>query len=77
MQTRQFRLRNDSIELHSLLKVEGLCSSGGEAKALIAAGEVLVDGARELRKSCRIRAGQRVRAREVEIEVLAAIAVEE
>lgn len=77
MQTRQFRLRDESIELNRLLKVEGLCSSGGEAKALIAAGEVLVDGARELRKSCRIRAGQIVRAREVEIEVLAAIAVEE
>lgn len=74
MQTRQFRLRDEFIELNNLLKVEGICSSGGEAKMLVAAGKVLVDGVVELRKSCKIRAGQRVRAGELEIEVLAAIA---
>jgi ribosome-associated protein len=46
------------IELHNLLKVTGLCASGGEAKARIAAGEVRVDGAEELRKRCKILAGQ-------------------
>ncbi|AMV71766.1 S4 domain-containing protein [Desulfuromonas sp. DDH964] len=46
------------IELHNLLKVTGLCASGGEAKARIAAGEARVDGAVELRKRCKILAGQ-------------------
>ena len=46
------------IELHQLLKVTGLCASGGEAKGCVAAGEVRVDGHTELRKRCKIRAGQ-------------------
>lgn len=48
------------IELHRLLKVTGLCASGGVAKQLIADGQVLVDGAPELRKRCKVRAGQTV-----------------
>jgi ribosome-associated protein len=48
------------IELCDLLKVTGLCASGGEAKGLIADGEVKVDGQVELRKRCKIRHGQRV-----------------
>ncbi len=48
------------IELHNLLKVTGLCASGGEAKAVIAAGSVAVDGSVELRKRCKIRSGQSV-----------------
>jgi len=48
------------IELCNLLKVTGLCSSGGEAKALIADGEVRVNGQIETRKRCKIRVGQTV-----------------
>jgi len=51
---------HDYIELHSLLKVTGLCESGGVAKLLIADGLVRVDGAVETRKRCKIRAGQTV-----------------
>lgn len=51
---------HDYIELCDLLKVTGLCSSGGEAKYLIAEGEVRVDGAVETRKRCKIRSGQTV-----------------
>jgi len=46
------------IELCNLLKVTGLCSSGGLAKALIGDGQVKVDGEIELRKRCKIRPGQ-------------------
>jgi len=38
--------------------VTGLCASGGEAKARVAAGDVTVDGRPELRKRCKILAGQ-------------------
>jgi ribosome-associated protein len=46
------------IELKDLLKVTGLCESGGQAKAVISDGEVLVDGIVETRKACKIKAGQ-------------------
>lgn len=51
---------HDYIELHSLLKVTGLCESGGVAKLLIGDGLVTVDGKIELRKRCKIRGGQTV-----------------
>ncbi len=46
------------IELHDLLKVKGLCSTGGAAKTAIAEGLVKVDGIVELRKRSKIRKGQ-------------------
>ncbi len=46
------------IELNNLLKIKGLCASGGMAKAVIAEGLVKVDGNVELRKRCKIRSGQ-------------------
>jgi ribosome-associated protein len=46
------------IELHDLLKVKGLCSTGGAAKTAIAEGRVNVDGHVEMRKRCKIRKGQ-------------------
>lgn len=55
-----FELTDDYIELHNLLKITGLCHSGGIAKALIADGYVRVDGAVELRKRCKVRKGQLV-----------------
>ena len=72
MQTHQFQLRGEFIELHKLLKTEGVCASGGEAKMLVASGEVRVDGAVELRKACKIRTGQTVEAGGVRIEVRSA-----
>jgi len=55
----EFKLKDSEfIELHNLLKVLGLCDSGGIAKTVIAQGLVRVDGAIELRKRCKIRAGQ-------------------
>ena len=51
---------NEFIELHNLLKIMGLCQSGGEAKNLIAEGRVRVDGNLELRKRCKIRKEQTV-----------------
>ena len=49
------------IALNDLLKITGLCESGGAAKAVIAegnAGKVKVGGHTELRKTCKIRNGQ-------------------
>lgn len=60
MQDIDFDLDREHVELNQLLKLVGLCDSGGAGKALVATGEVLVDGSQELRKTCKIRAGQRV-----------------
>lgn len=46
------------VELNSLLKLTGMCHSGGTAKMVIAEGHVSVDGQVELRKRCKIRPGQ-------------------
>ena len=46
------------IELNNLLKITGLCESGGRAKVLISEGKVKVDDEVELRKRCKIRTGQ-------------------
>lgn len=51
---------HEFIELNNLLKVTGLCHSGGMAKMVIADGAVLVDGTTETRKRCKIRSGQTV-----------------
>lgn len=49
---------SEFIELKNLLKVTNLVASGGDAKAVIDAGEVKVDGLVETRKACKIREGQ-------------------
>ena len=54
----EFALRGEFITLDALLKATGLAPSGGIAKMMIAEGRVQVDGRDELRKTCKIRAGQ-------------------
>ncbi len=55
----QFSLgKHDYVDLCDLLKLEGLTESGAQAKIVIDAGEVSVDGHIETRKRCKIRAQQ-------------------
>ena len=75
MQRIDFDLDRDHVELNQLLKLAGLCDSGGAGKALVAGGEVLVDGSVELRKTCKIRIGQVIRLGDVQITVVAGEAV--
>ncbi|MCU7801378.1 MAG: RNA-binding S4 domain-containing protein [gamma proteobacterium symbiont of Lucinoma myriamae] len=60
---------HEYIELNNLLKVTGLCESGGVAKMLIADGQVKVDGQVELRKRCKIRQGQIVLFNDQQVQV--------
>lgn len=64
-----FELEGEYVELNQLLKLAGLCDSGGAGKQIVASGAVSVDGVVELRKTCKIRAGQRVRVGDTEIAV--------
>ncbi|TZF90281.1 RNA-binding S4 domain-containing protein [Cognatilysobacter lacus] len=70
MQTLEFDLEGEFVELNQLLKLAGLCDSGGAGKQIVASGAVSVDGAQELRKTAKIRAGQQVRLGDVEIHVV-------
>lgn len=65
-----FALQGEFVELNQLLKLVGLVDSGGAGKALVASGAVRVDGAVELRKTCKIRPGQQVEAEGLRIRVL-------
>ncbi|MFN6117232.1 MAG: RNA-binding S4 domain-containing protein [Flavobacteriales bacterium] len=71
MERTTFDLRGEYIELNQLLKLTGVCESGGQGKQLVAEGLVLVDGQVELRKTRKIRPGQVVRFQDLEIEVVA------
>ena len=72
-QTIDFELDGrEFVELNQLLKLAGLCDSGGAGKQLVAAGAVRVDGVLETRKTAKIRDGQRVRVGDVEVRVQAA-----
>ncbi len=50
-------IRDDYIELYKVLKIENMAASGGEAKHMIAAGLVLVNGEVETRKRRKTVAG--------------------
>ena len=69
MRTIEFELRGEHIPLDALLKACGVASSGGEAKAFVAAGRVSVDGQVESRKTRKVRAGQAVGLHGVRIQV--------
>lgn len=72
MATVRFELEGEYVELNQLLKLVGLCDSGGIGKQIVASGAVSVDGRQELRKTAKIRSGQRVCIEDVEISVYSA-----
>ena len=67
----EFLLTGEYIALDNLLKLTGNAPSGGAAKMLVAEGAIKVDGVVELRKTCKIRAGQLVAVGMARIRVLA------
>jgi ribosome-associated protein len=69
MQRLEFELRGQFITLDALLKATGLAPSGGVAKLMVADGLVRVNGQVELRKTCKVRAGQVVRLGDVQVRV--------
>lgn len=70
MQLLEFQLNHEFVELNQLLKLVGVCDSGGVGKALVAEGGVSVDGHVEIRKTCKIRAGSVVTVGDVRITIM-------
>lgn len=57
---RDVHISRQPVELYKILKFENLVASGGEAKAAVAAGRVLVNSVVETRKRRQIVAGDRI-----------------
>lgn len=58
--TTEIAIRGDHIELAQLLKFGGLVDTGGEAKQVISAGQVLVNDSTETQRGKKIVPGDRV-----------------
>lgn len=71
MENIEFTLAGEFVELNQLLKLTGVCDSGGAGKKIVADGAVKVDGKVELRKTNKVRAGQVVTLGDIRISVLA------
>jgi ribosome-associated protein len=76
MQTVEFNINTEYVELCNLLKLVGLADSGGRGKSMVAEGLVSVDGNKELRKTAKIRPGQTVQCQGTRIQVVASISNE-
>jgi ribosome-associated protein len=59
---RDVQIHGETIRLAQLLKLAGIVESGGESKALLAEGAVLVNGELEQRRGRQLRAGDVVQA---------------
>ena len=57
---RTVEITRQPVELYKVLKFEGMVSSGGEAKSVIADGMVLVNGEVETRKRKKLVSGDTV-----------------
>jgi ribosome-associated protein len=57
---REVLIKTEPVELYKLLKFEGMAASGGEAKSVIADGQVRVNGQIETRKRKQLVSGDTV-----------------
>lgn len=53
-------ISREPVELYKILKFEGMVASGGQAKAVVGAGQVLVNGNIETQKRKKIVAGDAI-----------------
>ena len=68
---RDVSIRDDTIRLGQLLKLAGLADSGGEARMLLEAGAVTVNGEPEQRRGRQLRDGDVVEAQGEAVRVAA------
>jgi ribosome-associated protein len=65
-------IRDDVIRLGQLLQLSGIVDSGSDAKMVIGAGDVAVNGEVELRRGRQVRPGDVVEALGASVRVVAA-----
>ena len=69
MKVARIKIDSEFIRLQDLLKLSGVCATGGMAKVVIQNGEVLVNGEVCTMRGKKMRAGDRARFDNTEIEV--------
>jgi ribosome-associated protein len=67
---RELEIRGDMIRLGQLLKVAGIVGSGGEAKALLAEGNITVNGEPEQRRGRQLHPGDVLAAQGEEVRLV-------
>lgn len=67
---KEVEITREPVELYKILKFEGLVESGGEAKAVIDAGQVVVNGETETRKRKKIVSGDVIEYAHEKIKVV-------
>ena len=67
---KEVKISKEPIELYKILKLESLVDSGGEAKHVIAEGQVVVNGKIETRKRKKIFSGDIVEFGKKKIRVM-------
>ena len=66
---REVEITKEPVELYKILKFEGMVGSGGEAKMVVADGQVLVNGEVETRKRKKIVAGDIIEFGDEKIQI--------
>ncbi len=66
---RDVEISHEPIELYKILKFENMVESGGEAKAVVAAGHVLLNGKVETQKRKKIMAGDTIEFADEKIRI--------
>ncbi|PCJ92925.1 MAG: RNA-binding protein [Porticoccaceae bacterium] len=66
---REVEINKEPVELYKILKFEGMVGSGGEAKMVVAGGQVLVNGEVETRKRKKIVAGDIIEFGDEKIQI--------
>ncbi len=62
-------ITSEPVELYKILKFEGIASSGAEAKAVIADGQVLVNNEIETRKRKKIMSGDIIEFADMKMQI--------
>jgi ribosome-associated protein len=73
---REIAIRGETIRLGQLLKLAGVADSGGEARAMLADEQVLVNGEPEARRGRQLHPGDEVRVGDHELRVTAETAAD-
>ena len=71
MQPQKIAIETEFIKLDSLLKISGLCTTGGQAKTAVQSGKVLLNGTVCMMRGKKIKPGDSVEYGGKKLEVLA------
>lgn len=73
---RDVEISKEPVELYKILKFEGIVGSGGEAKAVIDDGRVLLNGVVETQRRKKIMSGDTIEFMDEKLKIVLAGSVE-